>query len=140
MVAVAYRGLGHLGNQGLGVAEHQLQQFAVAAELGFQALPLQAVGVAGALHDGAAWGAFATHEQCQADQALIADNRDFRRGAVFHHVEQGNDRVGGKIDVSQCVARLVQDLAEGHQHQFELRQQALLDVLGQGDDQVVLQG
>ncbi|MCY1236946.1 hypothetical protein D9M72_496220 [compost metagenome] len=59
----------------------------MAIEFGFQPLPLQPVGVAGALHDGPARRAFAAHEHRQANQPLIADYRDFRRGAVFHHIE-----------------------------------------------------
>ncbi|MND48281.1 hypothetical protein D3C80_391990 [compost metagenome] len=140
MVPVADRRLCHLGNQRLGVAQHQKQQLAVAIDLGFQSIPLKSVCVAGALHDGPARGAFAAHEHRQANQTLIADYRDFRRGAVFHHVEQGNDRVGGEVDMSQGVPRLIQDLAEVQRYQFELRHQALLNLLWQCGEQVVLQG
>ncbi|MNE95321.1 hypothetical protein D3C80_1933900 [compost metagenome] len=63
----------------------------MAIDLGGQPHTLQPVGVAGALYYGSAGGTFAAHEHCQADKPFIADYRDFRRSAVFHHIEQGND-------------------------------------------------
>lgn len=63
VVAVADGGLGHLGDQRLGVAQHQQEHFAVAVELVLEPLPGQAKGVSRALHNGPTRGAFAAHEQ-----------------------------------------------------------------------------
>jgi hypothetical protein len=48
----------------------------------------QPIGLTGALHDCAAWHAFAPHEQGNPDQAFVTGERELRLGAVFHHVER----------------------------------------------------
>ncbi|MNV60478.1 hypothetical protein D3C71_1529410 [compost metagenome] len=113
VVTIAHRRLRHLGQERLGVAQHQVQHVAVQIEFAFEQLPFQAVGMASTLHQGAAGGAFAPHEQGHPDQPLVAHHGDLRRGAVFHHIEQGDDAVDGEIDMAQGVARFVQDLAQG---------------------------
>ena len=45
VMAVAHRGLSHLGDQRLGVAEHQLQHLAMPIELVLQLLSGQSVGM-----------------------------------------------------------------------------------------------
>ncbi|MNE97546.1 hypothetical protein D3C80_1959150 [compost metagenome] len=77
-MTIAHRGLRHLGNQCLGITQHQQQQFAVTVEFVLQALPGQAVGVAGALNDRAAGRAFSTHEHRDAHQAFVTHHRNFR--------------------------------------------------------------
>ena len=57
----------------------------------------QAASVPRALHDRAAQGGFTSHEQSNASQALIADDRDFRRSAVRQSEDEHSDR-GGKHD------------------------------------------
>ncbi|MNT22528.1 hypothetical protein D3C72_1579150 [compost metagenome] len=125
MVAVAHRRLGHLRDQRLGVAQHQQEHFFVAVELVLELLAGQAVGMPGALHNGAARRAFAAHEDRNADQAFVADHRDLGRGAVLHYVQQRHDGVGGKVDVAQGAAGLVEHLAKGQLDQLEVGQQAV---------------
>jgi hypothetical protein len=47
----------------------------------------------------AAGRGFAPHEQGDADDALVAHHGDFRRGAILHDVEQGDDGIDGEIGV-----------------------------------------
>ena len=85
------RGLHHLRNQRLGIAQQQMLQRTAAFELGFQYFSGQAVGLARTLHDSPAGCAFATHKQGNADDSLVTHNRDFSRRTVFHDIEQGDD-------------------------------------------------
>jgi hypothetical protein len=39
---------------------------------------------------------------------VVADHGDLGRGAVFHHIEQGDDGVGGEVNMAQSLAGLVQ--------------------------------
>jgi hypothetical protein len=55
---------------------------------------------------------FTAHEERHADRALVSDHGDFRRGAILEHVQERDDRVGRKIDMTQRVARLVQNFTE----------------------------
>ena len=96
MVAIADGGLRHLGDQRLRVAEKQMLQRASELELGLERFGSQAVGAAGALNDGAAGCGLTTHEQRDAHQTFIADDRDLCRRSVFHDVQQRHDRAIGK--------------------------------------------
>jgi len=121
VMAIAHRGLGHLRDQGLRIAQKQELQLAVAMELILEMLSDQTVGVAGALHDRPARGDFTAHEQRDADEAFVADDRDFRRRAVCQHIQQRNDAVGRKINMAQDIAGLVQNLAERHRDEPQVR-------------------
>jgi len=95
--------LGHLGEQGVGVAHQQLGQGAALVEGVAQELGLETVAVTGALDHGAAHGAFA-HEQRDAHHAFMADHGDLGGGAVFHHVQQRHNGGSGEIYVFQLAA------------------------------------
>ena len=49
-----------------------------------------------------------------------------------------DDAGGGEIDVRQVTAGCVQDVAQSHRHEFEIRQQALVSRLRQGCEQMIL--
>src|SRR5580658_7822831 len=72
-MAITHRGLRHLRDQGLGVAQQQDLHLTVAVELVLELLPDQLVSISSALHDRPAGGGFAAHEQRDADQAFVAD-------------------------------------------------------------------
>ncbi len=121
-MAAASHGLGQLGEQRAGVA-HQLQRQRAAVKEGFaQQLGFQAVAVSGALHHGAAVGALG-REQGRAHHAFAADHADLGGRAVFHHVLQRDDGVGGEIGVFDAVAEIEQVLVGRQRHQFQLGDQ-----------------
>ena len=78
MVPVARRGLRHLRDQRLRVAQQQSLQQAAAMELLHQQVALEPIGVAGGLHDGRTGRGVAAHEQRDADHAFVAHARRFR--------------------------------------------------------------
>ena len=94
-------------------------------ELVLELLSDQPVGVSGALHDRPTRGGFTAHKQCDADESLVADDRNFCRRAVCQDVQQGHYGVGWKINVAQPVAGLIQDLAERHRDEPQVRVKSL---------------
>ena len=58
---------------------------------------------------------------CDADKALVSHHGDFRRSAVLQHIQQGHDAVGRKIDMAQDIAGLVQNHAERHWDELQVR-------------------
>jgi hypothetical protein len=138
-VAAADGVLGHLGEEGIGVAHQQLGQGAALVEGVAQELGLEAVAIAGALDHGAAGGAFA-HEQRDTDRAFMADHGDLGGGAVFHHVQQGDDGGGGEINVFEFAAVFEQFLAEGQRNQFQVLKQGFQVLARQGRKQLILLG
>ena len=101
-------------------------QVPASAEFGFQHACSEPITVAPALHHRAARGAFAAHEQGDAQHALVAYDRDLRRGSVMHDVEQGHDAVGGEIHISLMTAGFVERPAEFQWNLFQMGQQALV--------------
>jgi hypothetical protein len=55
----------------------------------------------------------------------MADHGDFGGGAVFHHVQQGDDGGGREIHVFQFAAVFEQFFAERQRNQFEVIEQGL---------------
>ncbi len=88
MVPVAHGGLRHLRYQRLRIAQRQMLQMTAQREFPLQNTRPDPIAFARALHDRPAGSAFASHEQRNAHQPFVAGNRDFRRCAAFHHVEQ----------------------------------------------------
>jgi hypothetical protein len=82
MMAVAGRGLGHLRDQRLGVAQQQALHRAAAVEFLFEQLALQPVGVSRGLHHGRTGRGVAAHEERDADHAFVAHARGLGRCAV----------------------------------------------------------
>ena len=124
-----------MGEQRRVVAHQQLGQGAALVERIAQRLRLQAVAIAGALHDSRAHGPFAG-EHRHAHHALMADHGDFRGGAIFHHVQQRDDGRGGEIHVFQLAAVFEQFLAEWQLHQFQVLEQRLQHVARQRGQQL----
>jgi hypothetical protein len=118
----------------------QLLQAADLFELLFQAWRLDPVTLARVLHYRAARHAIATHEHGGADQAVVANDGDLRRVAVFHDVEQRDDAGGGKIHVVHGRAGLVDHRSERHRDEFKIWQQARIILGAQGRKKVVLRG
>jgi hypothetical protein len=92
-----------------------------AVKLLLQDQGVEAVCLARALRDRAAWRRLTAHEQCNANEPFIADDRNFGGRAVFHHVEQRDDRRGRKIDVIEPIAGFVDDLPQGHIDAYQMR-------------------
>src|SRR5579863_1950672 len=120
-MAIAHCGLGHLRDQGLRVAQKQKLHRPISMELVLELLSDQPVSVTGALHDRTTGGSFTAHEQRDADEAFVANYRDFRRRAVCEYVQQGYDGVGREIDVTEGIAGLIQDFAEWHRDELQVR-------------------
>ena len=122
MVPVAGRGLGHLRDQRLGVAQQQALHQAGAIEFLLQQARSQPVTVARGLHHGRAGRGIAAHEQRNADDAFVAHARGFGRCAGLHDIVQRHDGGGGEIGVLQLSAGFVEHFAEQHRDQFQMRQ------------------
>ena len=120
VVAVAHRGLRHLGDERLGKAQQKVLQVAARLEKLPQDRAAHAVSLAGALHHRAAWGALPAHEKRDPDQSLVAGDRDLGRGAVLEHVEERHDAVDRKVDEALRAARFVHRHAERHRHALEM--------------------
>jgi hypothetical protein len=140
MVAIAGSGLHHLGDQRLGVAQHQVVEFLVAIEFGLEVPTPEPVGMAAALHDRPARRALSAHEQGDAQDAVVADHGDFRGAAILHDVEKGDDGIGGEVDVVQNVAGFVEHLAQRKIGRDQVRRQARPDFLRQHAQKQVLFG
>src|ERR1700687_697449 len=140
VMAVADCSLGHLREQRLRVTQQQNLHLTVAMKLVLEFLAEQPVSITGALYDRAVRGRFAAHEQRDSNETLVSYYGDFRGRAGFHHVQKRYDRVGGKIDVAQDIARLVQNLAERHLYKLQVRIQSLARRRRQRIEQVILLG
>ena len=137
VVAVAHRGLRHLRDQRLRVAQQQVHHRAGAFELVLDDAGAQAPALARALHHGAAGRGLAAHEQRDADHAFVADHRNLGRRAVLHHVQQRDDGRGREVHMAERAARLVQHLAERQVDPLEQGLPALPFGGRQGGQQVV---
>src|SRR5664279_2807150 len=69
---------------------------------------------------------------------MVADDRYFRRGAVFHDVEQRDDAGGREIQVAYVAAGLVDRPSQRHRDEFQIGQQARVVLYGQGRENMVL--
>ncbi len=141
MVPVADRGLTHLGDQGLGVSQHEGPHRAMPVEFILELLAGKAVRRSRALHYGTARRALAAHEECHPDHAFVADHGDLGGSAVLHDVEERDNGVGREVDVPHGVARLIQDLPELQGHQLQVREHALCGLARQcGKDVILFRG
>jgi CTP:molybdopterin cytidylyltransferase MocA len=77
-------------------------------------------------------------EERDADDPLVAHDRDLRRGAVLQHIQQRNDRVGGEIDVAQHAARLVQRLAKWQRDEPQVREKPFSFVWRERSQKMIL--
>src|SRR5580693_5176415 len=112
MMAVTNSGLCHLGYQRLGISQQQELHISISMELLCQSFTDQSVGVASALHDCAARRGFTAHKERDANQPVVTDHCNLRSGSIFQSVEQRNDAICGKINMSKRSAWLVQNLTE----------------------------
>src|ERR1700722_1776595 len=109
-----------------------MQHRNVRVELLLQLVRLQTVTMAGALNDRPARGGITAHEYGYAHEAVVPDDGDFARGAIFHDIKKRDDGCGWKIDVTQCVTGFVHDLPAYHVSRLEQSFPPLPDTLGQG--------
>jgi hypothetical protein len=85
---------------------------ATSMELLCQPFADQSVGVASALHDCPARRGFTAHKKRDANQPVVTDHCNFRSGSIFQNVEQRNEAICRKINMSKRSAWLVQNLTE----------------------------
>ncbi len=111
---------------------------AIAVKLVLEALAAESIGVPRTLHDRAVRGRLAAHEQRDADQALVARYRKLCRRAISEHIQQRDDAVGRKIHVPQRVTGFIQDLAERHIDELQVREDPFPLLGGEGREQVIL--
>src|ERR1700731_3528727 len=126
MMAITHGGLRHLRDQGLRVAQQQKLQRPISMELVLELLSDQAVSVAGALHYRPTRGGFTAHEQRDADEAFVADHRNFRRGAVAQHVQKEYEGGDGKESVAQDTAALLKTSPERQGEEPQMRVESSL--------------
>src|ERR1700692_719993 len=112
MMAVTNSGLCHLGHQRLGISQPQESHMSISMELLYQAFTDDSVGVASTLHDCPARRGFTAHKKRDANQPVVSDHCNLRSGSIFQNVEQRNDAICGKINMSKRSAWLVQNLTE----------------------------
>src|SRR6202790_3165297 len=101
MMPIAYRRLRHLGDQRLGVAQQEVHGRSETPELILEQFGLEQESVPGALHHRAARRGLAAHEQRDAEDALVAYDRDFSGCAILHDIEERKNGGGGEIDMAQ---------------------------------------
>src|SRR6202158_5835276 len=120
MMPIAYRGLRHLCDQRLGVAQQEVHRRTETPELILKQSGLEPESVPRALHHSAAGRGLAAHEQGYAQNTLVADDGNFSGRAILHDVQQRKDGGGGEIDVAQLDPGLIEDLTELHRYQLEM--------------------
>ncbi len=84
----------------------------ISMELLCQPFTDQSVGVASTLHDCPARRGFTAHKKRDANQPVVTDHCNLRSGSIFQNVEQRNDAICGKINMSKRSAWRVQNLTE----------------------------
>src|SRR5208282_6646027 len=94
-------------------------------ELVFQQLGFEPNAITCALYDGVAGSGLAAHKQGYTEHTFVPYDGDFRRRAVLHDIQQGNDGRRGKIDVSQAGTGFVQNLTQLHTDHFQMGPQPL---------------
>jgi hypothetical protein len=139
-VPIADRGLRHLRDERLGIAQQQVHHRRGAIEFLLQQLRFHPVSIAGALHHGPARRGLAAHEKRYAEYPLVADHCDFGRRTVLHDIEERHDRGRREIDMPQASARLVQRLTEAHRDEFQMLLQTRELGRRQRREKVVLPG
>jgi len=137
VVPVAHRGLRHLRDQRLRVAQHQVHGRAAEVELVPHLAGIKPKALAGALNHSAAGRGAPAHEHRDADQAFSAHDGDLTCFAVFRHEQQRHDGGGRKEYVLRRVAGFGQHLAQWHVHRLQLRLQAQLYICGKRGEQFV---
>src|SRR5512142_885225 len=80
----------------------------------------ETVRAASALNDGTARCGSTAHEYSDANEALVADHGDLRRGTLCRGVHQRDDRVSRKIHMAQGFSRLVYHLGESQRDELEM--------------------
>jgi hypothetical protein len=115
MMAITNSGLCHLGHQRLGISQQQKSHMSISMELLCQPFTYQSVGVASTLHDCPTRRGFTAHKKRDANQPVVTDHCNLRSGSIPQNVEQRNDAICGKINMSKRSAWLIQNLTEPQQ-------------------------
>jgi hypothetical protein len=136
--AVAGGGLRHLDQQRLGIAEQQLVQGSPPFRFGPQGVGPHPQGFAGDLGKGLARLPAAAQEGGEARHALVAHHAHLGRRAVVHEGDQRDDATAGEIDVGGRLVGVAEDLLELQLDGFQLGEEALVLLPGQGRQQAVL--
>ena len=139
MVPIAHRRLRHLRDQRLRIAQQQACCTGPARRnSSLSILPGSAIGVAGALNDGAARGRLAAHEQRDTDDALVADDR--RSRPTRHppsHTAGRRWRSSGSRRAATRLPDSYRTCAERHRHYRDAFADARQFVRGQGGEQLI---
>jgi hypothetical protein len=138
VVPVANRGLHHLRDQRLDIAQKHAGRAAAFAELGKDGAGLDAVRKSSNLHDSLAGGRFPAQQQRDSHASVIADDRKLRRVAVPQDIEQRNDARDREIHVVHLGPGLVQHRAERQPGEGHVRQQSLEILRGERGEKTVL--
>src|ERR1039457_4015341 len=118
MVPIADSGLRHVRDQRRGITPQKLHGRTKTAELIAEQFGLEPEAVSSALYHRTAGRRVATHEQRNAENALVANKRDFSGRPIFHDVEQRNDGCRWEIHVRQRAPWFVENLTKRHRYQF----------------------
>src|ERR1700733_9873251 len=121
MMTVANGGLRHLSDEGLCIAQQQMQNGTVTFELVHQILRFESKGMPGALNNSATRSGPAPHKYRNSNYPVVADDGNFRRRSIFHDIEQRNDGAGREVHMTQRRTRLGQRFAQNQLDGFSLR-------------------
>ncbi len=137
MMPVAHGSLRHLRDKRLRVAQQQMQHRPGAIEFSLHARSAQPISLACTLHHRTVGGGLATHEERDADKPFPTNHCNFGGGAVFQHVQQGDDGGRRKVNVALQAARLVEHLPQFKLHPFKLRLPAQPFRIGKRGQQLI---
>src|SRR5688500_3766236 len=107
-MAVANRGLSHLGDQCLSEPQEQVLEGPLSLESLLQDAAAKAVAVASTLDDRTARCCLTAHEERNTDHPLIPGNRYFCRSTAFQDTQERHDAVRREVDVVLRCAGLVE--------------------------------
>src|SRR6185369_5488662 len=138
MVSIADDTLGHLGHQGLAVAQGQLLQSARMIQLPPCQVGLEPIGMPTALHDGAMSRGMPAENHRNAYQPVVSGNRQFCRRTVGGGKYQRHNAGRRETEVSRTLSRAIEDLSWFKLDEFEVVNQPFILVVGERRQNEVL--
>jgi len=96
-MAIAHGRLRHLRYKGLGIAEQEMHDGANPTKFLQHEIGFKPIFLASALHQGATRRRFTAHEERNADNAFVADDRNLCRGAFLTQGDDAIEEVGKYI-------------------------------------------
>src|ERR1700683_1788158 len=121
MVTIAYRCLRHLGDQTLGIAKQEMHHGSAPLEFLQHETSRYPKTLASTLDECPARRRATAHDKWQTDNAFVPDDRDLRRGAAVHHVQERNNRRGWKVHMRHFTTGFVDHRAKRHVRGFKIR-------------------